>query len=60
MMTAKLSRNTSHTNPPYLAEEAALFLRESGIQHLLIDLPSVDKEKDEETIGAQSFGMLLM
>jgi hypothetical protein len=24
-----------------------LFLRESGIQHLLIDLPSVDKEKDE-------------
>jgi kynurenine formamidase len=30
-----------------LAEEAALFLRESGIQHLLIDLPSVDKEKDE-------------
>jgi hypothetical protein len=30
-----------------LAEEAALFLRESGTQHLLIDLPSVDKEKDE-------------
>jgi hypothetical protein len=30
-----------------LAERAALFLRESGIQHLLIDLPSVDKEKDE-------------
>jgi hypothetical protein len=24
-----------------------LFLRESGIQHLLIDLPSVDKKKDE-------------
>jgi hypothetical protein len=24
-----------------------LFLHESGIQHLLIDLPSVDKEKDE-------------
>jgi hypothetical protein len=23
------------------------FFRESGIQHLLIDLPSVDKEKDE-------------
>jgi hypothetical protein len=30
-----------------LAEGAALFLHESGIQHLLIDLPSVDKEKDE-------------
>jgi kynurenine formamidase len=30
-----------------LAEDAALFLHESGIKHLLIDLPSVDKEKDE-------------
>ncbi len=37
----------SNTNPPYLAEDAARFIRESGIQHLLIDLPSVDKEKDE-------------
>ena len=45
--TAKLSRHYSHTNPPYLAENAALFLRESGINHLLIDLPSVDKEHDE-------------
>ncbi|WP_268848052.1 cyclase family protein [Flavobacterium aestivum] len=37
----------SNTNPPYLAEDAAIFIRESGIQHLLIDLPSVDKEYDE-------------
>lgn len=44
---SKLSRKYSHTNPPYLDEEAARFIRESGIQHLLIDLPSVDKEKDE-------------
>lgn len=44
---SKLSKKYSHTNPPYLSEEAALFIRESGIQHLLIDLPSVDKEKDE-------------
>ncbi|MEZ7504225.1 cyclase family protein [Flavobacterium sp. Arc2] len=43
----KVSRKYSHTDPPFLAEEAALFLRESGIKHLLIDLPSVDKEKDE-------------
>jgi kynurenine formamidase len=43
----KKSRKYSHTNPPYLSEEAALFIREIGIQHLLIDLPSVDKEKDE-------------
>jgi kynurenine formamidase len=39
--------NYSKTNPPYLLEEAATFIRESGIKHLLIDLPSVDKEEDE-------------
>ena len=43
----KLSKKYSHTNPPYLSEEAAIFICESGIQHLLIDLPSVDKEHDE-------------
>ncbi len=43
----KVSKKYSHTNPPYLSEEAAIFIRESGIQHLLIDLPSVDKEHDE-------------
>lgn len=37
----------SNTNPPYMLEEAAEYLREKGIKHLLIDLPSVDKEKDE-------------
>ena len=42
----KKSLKYSNTNPPYLSEEAAKFLRESGIKHLLIDLPSVDKEKD--------------
>ncbi|SHG07334.1 cyclase family protein [Flavobacterium johnsoniae] len=43
----KKSRKYSNTNPPYLSEEAAIFIRESEIQHLLIDLPSVDKEYDE-------------
>jgi kynurenine formamidase len=43
----KLSRKYSNTNPPYVAEEAAVFIRENNIQHLLIDLPSVDKEHDE-------------
>ncbi|RZJ53037.1 MAG: cyclase family protein [Flavobacterium sp.] len=43
----KKSRKYSNTNPPYLAEDAAIFIRESEIQHLLIDLPSVDKEHDE-------------
>lgn len=39
--------NYSNTNPAYLAEDAAIYIRELGIQHLLIDLPSVDKEHDE-------------
>jgi kynurenine formamidase len=43
----KKSLKYSNTNPPYLEEDAARFIRESGIQHLLIDLPSVDKEKDD-------------
>jgi len=43
----KKSKNYSHTNPPYLSEEVALFLTQKGIRHLLIDLPSVDKEKDQ-------------
>tara|TARA_R110002050_G_scaffold94765_3_gene197362 strand:+ start:102735 stop:103484 length:750 start_codon:yes stop_codon:yes gene_type:complete len=42
----KLSRQYSNTNPTYLLEEAAIYLREKGIKHLLIDLPSVDKERD--------------
>ena len=43
----KKSKKYSNTNPPFLLEEAAIYIREIGIQHLLIDLPSVDKEKDE-------------
>ena len=38
----KKSMRYSHTNPPYLLEEAAVYLREKGIKHLLIDLPSID------------------
>lgn len=45
--TEKLSAQYSHTNPPYLLEESANYLRKKGVKHLLIDLPSVDKEKDE-------------
>lgn len=42
----KKSKHWSNTNWPFLREEAALFLREIGVKHLLIDLPSVDQEKD--------------
>ena len=45
-ISEKKSKNYSHTNPPYLLEEAAIYMREIGIKHLLIDLPSVDREED--------------
>ncbi|MCM4161905.1 cyclase family protein [Antarcticibacterium flavum] len=43
----KRSRHYSHTNWPYLEESAARYLRVCGVKHLLIDLPSIDREKDE-------------
>jgi len=43
----KKSRQYSATNPPYLAAETAIYLVNSNINHLLVDLPSVDKEQDE-------------
>ena len=50
--TVKKSKNYSNTNPPYLDEAAATFIRECGIKHLLIDLPSVDREQDEGKLVA--------
>ncbi len=46
-LNSKKKMQYSHTNPPYLLEEAAIFLKEKGVEHLLIDLPSVDRESDE-------------
>lgn len=42
----KCTQKYSETNPPYLNVEAAIYMREIGVKHLLIDLPSVDKEVD--------------
>jgi kynurenine formamidase len=50
----KKTMQYSNTNPPYLLEEAAVYLREKGIKHLLIDLPSVDKEKDNGKLLAHN------
>jgi arylformamidase len=43
---AKLTHNYSNTNPPYILKEAIEFLNELGVMHLLIDMPSIDKEVD--------------
>ncbi|MBK8954230.1 MAG: cyclase family protein [Saprospiraceae bacterium] len=42
----KTSRHYSGTNPPYVEAEAMSWLVEKAYHHLLIDLPSVDKEMD--------------
>lgn len=43
----KLNRQYANSNPPYLSEAAAVYLRNKGVKHLLVDMPSVDKEKDD-------------
>lgn len=42
----------SGTNPPYLTVEAAAHLRERGILHVLVDLPSLDREDDGGLLSA--------
>lgn len=43
----KKTKHWSNTNWPFLHEKAAHYLREIGVKHLLIDLPSIDQEMDE-------------
>ena len=42
----KRVRNYSATNPPYLHLSCLKLFNKLGIKHLLIDLPSVDREQD--------------
>jgi kynurenine formamidase len=42
----KMHRKYSSSNPPYLHHEAASWMCENNIKHLLLDLPSVDREED--------------
>jgi len=48
----KLSTNYSGANPPYMQAGAAAYLVERGVKHLLIDLPSVDREEDGGKLAA--------
>ncbi len=42
----KLRTNYSGSNPPYLDHRAIEYLVDCGVEHLLLDLPSVDREED--------------
>lgn len=37
----------SGTNAPYFEAELLAYIRDKGVQHVLVDTPSVDKEEDE-------------
>ncbi len=43
----KRSKNYSDTNPPYLDLSVIELIESFEIQHLLVDMPSVDRESDE-------------
>lgn len=42
----KRNENFSQSNPAYLSSDLIKFIKEMGVMHLLIDLPSVDREED--------------
>ncbi len=42
----KRTRSWSNTNPPYFTVDFMKLLVEKGVEHLLVDLPSVDREVD--------------
>ena len=48
----KRSKNWSNTNPSYLEAAAAQWLVDRGVEHLLLDLPSVDREQDGGALAA--------
>ena len=48
----KRTRDYSGQVPPYLSREAAQLLVERAILHLVIDLPSLDREHDEGRLSA--------
>lgn len=42
----KLTRKYTGTNPPYFEPDAMNLVTGEGVRHLLVDLPSVDREED--------------
>jgi len=47
----ELDKQTRHYNqdaqPPFLSREAILYLNERGVEHLLVDMPSIDRLHDD-------------
>jgi arylformamidase len=49
---AKRTRDYTDTTAPYLTREAAQLLVERGFEHLVVDLPSIDRSHDEGRLTA--------
>lgn len=49
---SKRHMDHSGTNPPFLEAKAAVWLNVQGVCHLLLDLPSVDREEDGGALQA--------
>ncbi len=48
----KQHQDYTDQTPPYLSREAAALLVERGIEHLVVDLPSIDRSHDEGRLTA--------
>ncbi|MEZ4977892.1 MAG: cyclase family protein [Chitinophagales bacterium] len=48
-------RDWSETNPAYIAPEAMKLITELGIEHFMVDTPSVDREHDEGKLLAHKY-----
>lgn len=52
----KLTKNYSNSNPIYFNKEAIDYVNTLGVSHLMVDLPSIDREEDGgELIGHHTF-----
>lgn len=53
---AKQTRNYSGSNPPYVDDKTIEKLVQAGCKHLILDLPSVDREEDGgQLLGHKAF-----
>ena len=48
----KINKQYSGTNPTFLDQQSAEYLKKLSVKHLLLDLPSIDKEKDNGLLPA--------
>ena len=49
---SKMKRSYTEMEPPYFSLEAMMFIVELGVDHLLVDVPSVDRTFDEGKLNA--------